>query len=378
MSQPMHMPPVHEPFIEAVSYTDTGITLSKEQQDKILREADQLPFQWLRTAWQKAKGQSMTWLVHLAQEGVLLLLEQVNNRLQKNKSVFHEQLRARFTDFIIYLRRNYSEYFNDKSRMPQNMWQSIQEQTDTLLVTEDDHPLQAADKELAELVRQNYLATTRPDAPSFARAGYWLTIAERLMALPAGDDPSMRIIYLLISYNFNNGPFVSYLLHRFASEIYEEDAARHWTIHMQQINRIADVPGICFDDQSPGCKEVLMERITDEIKALDFIVQMAMNDQQSGAALEKIDTGMTSARLGLFCRLLLDAGLVTDKDKFSLARKFSMFFTTARGGATADRVYNTMYTVDEKEIGPMKDDIIKMLNCINAIQSGPGNRNTAV
>jgi hypothetical protein len=328
MSQPMHMPPVHEPFIEAVSYTDTGITLSKEQQDKILRDADQLPFQWLRTAWQKAKGQSMTWLVHLAQEGVLLLLEQVNNRLEKKKSVFHEQLRARFTDFIIYLRRNYSEYFNEKSRMPQNMWLSIQEQTDTLLVTEDDHPLQAADKELAELVRQNYLATTRPDAPSFARAGYWLTIAERLMALPAGDDPSMRIIYLLISYNFNNGPFVSYLLHRFASEIPEGDAARHWTMHLQQVNRIANVPGICFDDQSPTCREALMERITDEIKALDYISQLSPVNINGQTAINYIHTNLTVTQLAILIRLMVDVEVLECEKHADLMKNITACFTS--------------------------------------------------
>ncbi len=360
MSQSLHMLPVHEPFIEAVSSARAGASLSSEQKELIVKEADRLPFQWLRTAWQKTKKQSMHLLVHLAQEGVLLLLELVNDSLHEKRSPFQEYLQQKFTDFIGYLQKNYSSYFNTKSRMPLNMWRAVKQQTDCILETDTDSPLLLADSELVELLRQRYLVSTGPHVPSFATANYWLTVTEQLKGLPPCDDMTLRMIYLLVSYNFNSGVFVSYLLHRYANAMPQSDTAAHWARHIQQVNRIADVHGICYDADAASCKELLLAGITEEINALGFIDKV-LSDATS-ADTRVIHTNLTVTQLAGLIRLMVDAGILECDNHAQLMKYIANSFTSRnRYAFTGDSLRQKYYQQDTAAVSILKTHLANMM-----------------
>lgn len=369
MSQTLEIQPVHEPFVDALLSGDNSAQLDPKQQELILKEADRLPFQWLGLAWQKTRSQSMHLLVRIAQEGVQLLLEECNNRLAKHKSGFHEYLQDKFTRFITYLQTNHSKHFNSSSRMPRNMWEIIKKQTDTVLPSEEPCTLQMADTELLDLIRARYLATTQPGCPSFAMADYWNTLVAQLKQLPPGEDMTLRVIYLLVSYNFNSSHFVSYLLHRFAYGAPEENALLHWTEHIHQVNLIPLVAGLHFDKKAPSCKALIQEAITAEINAIGFITGIPSRSAASAAETPFLHTNLTVTQLAGLIRLLVETGILTCDNHTQLTRDIAACFTTRnRNAFSAESMRQKYYNQDMASIGMLKTHLGNMMEKLRGYQ----------
>ncbi|MES2331725.1 MAG: hypothetical protein V4539_19115 [Bacteroidota bacterium] len=358
MNESMNMVLAHEQFVQALN---PEAPLSKEEKTRLLEQADQLPFHWIRTAYQNAKKHSMRLAVQLAQQGTQLLLEQLHNRLSKTNSPFYEHLQERLTRFINYLRKNCEAYFDTRSPMPDHMWLTIRTQVDERLNPSDDSVLADTDLELAGLLRNQYQQTTQPATPSYHIAGYWQQLTVALAAkLPAGD-PTLHTIYTLVACNFNCTVFIKYLLHRFANALPAEgDANNEWAEHLHHINRIIEVPGMCFDTRLQPCKELLFADISNEMRLNSFSRHAAV----AFGAPVSFKTSLSGSQLALLYRLLFDCGIIQVESKQQLMEQLAQVYQTPSGAISARHLKDKFYMIEPSAIEVMKNHAVEMINLL--------------
>jgi len=359
----MDIAAVHEQFVQAIITTDAP--LNEQDQALLLKQADQLPFHWLRSAYQKAKKQSLHLVVHLAQQGTLLLLNHLHGKLQKNASPFYEHLQEKLTRFINYLRKSYQPYFDAKTPMPDNMWSAVKTQVDAILEPGETSVLQQADEELASLLRNQYHSTTQPGTPNYAIAEYWLQLAVSLKESLQVNDTTLSTIYILVANNFNSPAFIKYLLHRFAHALPAEgDANDQWAEHLLHLNRIVDVPGMCFDTRNRSCKELLFADINHEMRAYSFSQYAAPVFQ----APVSFKTKLSAPQLALFYRLQADLGIITVDNKQELMQQLAQIYQTPGGSLSHKHLKDKFYNIEPSAIAAMKTYAIEMMNLLRKYQ----------
>ncbi|MES2332640.1 MAG: hypothetical protein V4539_23740 [Bacteroidota bacterium] len=346
----------------AIAAGDDMPELTAQQEETVIEKSGSLSFRFMREAIRAAGVRSLSVIVHVTQDSVHALLNYLHSRQLKNGTThLRSRIEKSLSGFMEYLRHDFSAYFRHNNPMPVLLWLPIKEQLLGALGPGEKTVFAQTDIALAETLLQTLEDITSKETPSFAMSDYWLMLTGKLRdQLPGSGDPTLRSIYTLITWNFNCGRFVQYLVGRYLAALNEEESAvQQWTGNLQLLNRVSDMPQHALYPALPTCKRMLTDTISAEITACEF-VQGAMPQL---ANRQPIQLAMSVPQIGVWLRAMCDTGMIVADNAKELTRQSAGSFSSKRSGAiSAENLYVTYYRLEPAAISIVETHLVNLLN----------------
>ncbi len=333
-------------------------SVTSKQRQEVLSQAQKLPEQFIRAACMTSSKKELAQLVRSAQLNASMLLNQLHER-QPATAAWYKTVEDKLTAFLHLLRKKFNSHFDDRQPMPEVLWipakEKIRAGLDNLVINSE------AAEQLVQYLKAEFTMSIKNGPLSFAQANYWTYLLEMLNDPPKTDDIHAGYIHLLITHNFNSSLFVYYILEHYArNAAIADDATAHWTNSYCQVNRTHTLPGMQLYPKQVSCKKMLRDAIAAEMSA----VQNSPNEDQPVNTGQPIFlTSLTIPQLGVFFRLLVDAGIIIADNKRLLVENLSRIFKTRyQTSPSPDKLRNKFYSFEPAAITIIRAQLVNMLS----------------
>jgi hypothetical protein len=357
-----HFMPVNQLLYRAIAAGDGLPELNREQEETVVAHSGQLSFRFMREAIRHAGARALGALVHAAQGTTYTLMNYLHRReLKEGSSHLRSRLGKSLCAFMEYLRKDFAGYFRHEDPMPMLLWFPVLERLRAAFSAGEACILPGSDPALMQVLKEELEHQCDNVTPSYRTGDYWQLLADKLGHTTAyGDDPTLRAIYTLITWNFNSGSFVQYLVGRYLAAIPEEaHALPHWKDNLRMLNRIADMPQHGLHKGIATCKQMLTDTIQSEINACEFVQE----GQRLIAGRQKVSLSISVAQMGVLLRAMCDTGFVATSNARILTRLFAEHFSSERSGAISpESLNNKFYSLERAAVLMMESRLVELLN----------------
>jgi hypothetical protein len=185
---------------------------------------------------------------------------------------------------------------------------------------------------------------------------------------------SRKMRYLLLYHNFNHLDFIAWLTNNFRYEMNKFSnpwELKQWLLKEQKkIKQIIPHSNRMYKSGIPGAKELITTWIQEELLYIDGIhaanpeqlIYQPVNDKQE----QKLTTTLNVPQLALFAALLVEEGIIQEKNKTHVFSAFSNVFKTKHQSSIAvTSLRNNYYDKDPKNMTVLKTKLIQMINRLN-------------
>lgn len=354
--------PVNRLLYRAIAAGDDLPELNREQEETVVSHSSQLSFRFMREAIRHAGARALGALVHAAQGTICMLMNYLHRReVKEGSSQLRSRLGKSLCGFMEWLRKDFPGQFRHDDPMPMLLWLPVQERLRTAFNAGDGCVLPGADEALMRVLTEELEHQCSDTVPSYRSSDYWQLLAGKLGDITAyGDDPTLRAIYVLITWNFNSGSLVQYLVGRWLSAIPEDASALpHWKDNLRLLNRIADMPQHGLYKGVATCKQMLTDTIQSEISTCEFVQE----GQKLMGGRQKIALSISVAQMGVLLRAMCDTGFVATSNTRTLTKLFAENFSSERSGAISPESLNIkFYTLERAAVSMMESRLVELLN----------------
>jgi len=183
-----------------------------------------------------------------------------------------------------------------------------------------------------------------------------------------------KMRYLLLYHNFNHLDFIAWLTNNFRNEMNKFSnpwELKQWLLKEQKkIKQIIPHSNRMYKSGIPGAKELITTWIQEELLYIDGIhaanpeqlIYQPVIDKQE----QKLTTTLNVPQLALFAALLVEEGIIQEKNKTNVFSAFSNVFKTKHQSSIAvTSLRNNYYDKDPKNITILKTKLIQMINRLN-------------
>jgi len=188
-----------------------------------------------------------------------------------------------------------------------------------------------------------------------------------------GDDrDEVKLIRRLIHINFNTIHFANYVVSYLRRELNKIDNTTEqieklaW--YLKITNQISIKPGYSLFDKQQDIKDFLIVWILEEISYLEKKLQLAGVPSTMHQVMEqnfKLATELSVPQFACLIRLLVESGVITNKNKTDIIRFYAMFTKSKRKeNITYQSFRSKFYNIDESSKEEIKSLIIQLLKNI--------------
>jgi hypothetical protein len=183
-----------------------------------------------------------------------------------------------------------------------------------------------------------------------------------------------KMKYLLLYHNFNHLDFIAWLTNNFRNEMNKFSnpwELKQWLLKEQKkIKQIIPHSNRMYKSGIPGAKELITTWIQEELLYIDGIhaanpeqlIYQPVIDKQE----QKLTTTLNVPQLALFAALLVEEGIIQEKNKTNVFSAFSNVFKTKHQSSIAvTSLRNNYYDKDPKNITILKTKLNQMINRLN-------------
>jgi hypothetical protein len=362
--------PVNRMLYRAIAAGDELPELTAQQEETVIEKSGGLSFRFMREAIRAAGVRSLNAMVGMAQDSVYALLNYLHRRqLKDGGSHLRSRIEKSLVGFMEYLRKDFSAYFKHSNPMPMPLWLPVKTQLLDALGPGEKTVFAGTDPMLAETLQQTLEDISSNQTPSFAMSDYWLMLTGKLRDhLPGSGEPTLRAIYTLITWNFNCGRFVQYLVARYVAALNEEESVvQQWRNNLQLLNRVTDMPQHALYPALPTCKRMISDIVSAEISACEFVRQATPQLETR----QPIQFAMTVSQIGVWLRAMCDTGMIVTDNTRELARQSAGSFSSRRSGSlSAHSLYDKYYALEPAAISIVETHLVNLLNQCKKYRAG--------
>ena len=195
---------------------------------------------------------------------------------------------------------------------------------------------------------------------------------ELLILLPENADD---IRHHLLHLNFNSKDFFDHYMEQLVEFTKGMDNSGEkigfYSLQLKLINQVQIKPGICLEPALPSIRDQIGSWIGEELYFLEKKRQQInhLSNTKNGESFEteKIQTSLSVAHLSLGLKLLMDAGVIVNKNSSELMRTVARNFRTERMESISEgSLRKKAYNFESGTVEGVKDLIIKMLNLVRS------------
>lgn len=180
-----------------------------------------------------------------------------------------------------------------------------------------------------------------------------------------------EVCELLIRLNYNEGKFFRYYINRLImttdKEMDIDSRIEYYSRQLKAINQHAGILLQPFCYQLPGISEQISNWLSEEIYFLERTYQLyntpVQNHKSTLPVTAKVHTKLSVAHLSLAVKLLLETGVIKNKNAAELMRMVARSFRTEKcEQISEDSLRNKAYNIESSAVEGMKDVIVCLLN----------------
>ncbi|MEO8772606.1 MAG: hypothetical protein ABI402_21095 [Ferruginibacter sp.] len=184
-----------------------------------------------------------------------------------------------------------------------------------------------------------------------------------------GDSILLDLLHL----NFNSQRFFNYYIEKIKANIQIEsetsDLIIYYTYQIKIINQNTFGTELYLDPALSSIRDQLVSWITEEIYFLDKKHSLASigvePDTKPPGSEYKVQTSFSVAHLSLALKLLLDSGIIKNKNIKELIRNVAKNFRNEKLETISEiSLRNKFYDYEARTVGELKDIIINLLNLV--------------
>ncbi|MFO8234725.1 MAG: hypothetical protein R6U04_04880 [Bacteroidales bacterium] len=189
-----------------------------------------------------------------------------------------------------------------------------------------------------------------------------------------GNSNNCRLKTNLIYLNFNSYRFFCFLTQEITYEYTEKDTIcgqiEKLCHHLKQINQVQVNSDFIYKPEQKPLNEQLLSWLMEEISYLEKKRELSSSMVRDNKALLnkdfKIITGQSVSQVAFFLKLLVDVGVITNRNQRELIQFVASNIKTKQTTHISPESLRTKYYhVDEGTVEVVKDTIIKLLNEAN-------------
>lgn len=328
-------------LVRTLDVLNNTAPLTKAEEARVLKESRQLSFRFIREQVELAAEKGMKAMIHGTQQVVTWLLEYIVEKNRISQSHFLARLEANLCDFLLFLKKNTGQWFNNKALMPLALWRPINEQLSPYLYEGHNYAMEHWDNTLVKMIKQSFEASSSP-TPNYNTAHYWLQLVacikdEQYHPLRGND----RNIWLLIRFNFNDPAFIRYVHYGYTQALQTAaSATQQWMQNRLLVNNIIQEQGLALYTDAKNCREQLIQLIEVEIEASNYL----STTMQPACATQKLVWKMTTSQLAVWLHAFVQADLIEVETITELIRFMCNNTVTRRSPAiNFETLYNNYY-----------------------------------
>ena len=180
----------------------------------------------------------------------------------------------------------------------------------------------------------------------------------------------------LVYLNYNNFEFINFGIQQITKDYQEaEDITgqiERLSLQLKKINQIHTKPNIAYKDNYTSAKDQLTEWVIEELAHLEKIYQLKLKFPEQTLeeinAQFKITTDLSVSQVAFFVRLLVDTGLILNKNHTEIISFFAKNISTKKAANISQESFRSKYyRVDESTREFIRQKVIEMLNQANKI-----------
>lgn len=214
---------------------------------------------------------------------------------------------------------------------------------------------------------------------TYKTLSYLNTVMSQVQTVLSGQgncEKEKHIEKILFLYNFNSVHFWNYFIHKIDNSIQRLDSEVErleslcW--YLKSINQVNVMPGISFNPKQIPVKDTIVSWLSDEISYYEKIIQLrTYTPAQLKSTFEKelkILTDMSVSQLAIFIRLLVETGIIKNKNHMDVIKFYASTTQSKRTQNISSESFRTKYyNIDESSREAVKHLIIHLLNHINKL-----------
>jgi hypothetical protein len=287
---------------------------------------------------------------------------------------------------LSFIEKYFTKYFDLSAKVPNNYWNiTARNFSEKLPVLKEKLKQKALTEEMIWSVTSCFgeFIENKEAKVSYRRVIYLKELCRELNILCElefkGQELEEQVCASMVYINFNSLK----LFNHYAKTI-KESFQRKETLNEQlevlahyskKINQVQEKPGFSYKPSYKTIKSQLSDWVTEEIIFLERKQQLSFGFkvEQSEVRIQgktfKIQTDSSVAQVAYFTRILVDTGLIKNKNTVELIRFFAAHVSSKRVQNIAQESFRRkFYEVEDSVKQSVKEDLIKMLNQIKKVQ----------
>ena len=281
-----------------------------------------------------------------------------------------EEILASLEGLIVFLEREFPDYFDRQQRIPEFRMQKLGTATreaGALLKRRLEES--GISRELAEIISRAMELGGNAGRLRYRDLDYRGVLFSELFSTDVPDEQfvTRKLLYL----DFNCPSFIDNYFSQIiglAKEIPNiADRIEFYSLQIKKHNQLITKAGYTYDPASPGICSQLVSWISEELyhqeRCLQLQLASKVQQNPSFPIPTKVQTSLSVSHLSLGLKLLIDAGVITNSNSSELIRMVARNFSTGkRENISEDSLRNKLYNVEQATIESIKELIIKMMN----------------
>ena len=297
------------------------------------------------------------------------------NRVTKQKAIteLYEVLYIYLEDLLYFIEKNFPKHFDRDLKIPDlYRWKIAAEIKNGLKLIKTSLQRIKVNDALIKVICHPFEDYQIPEKLISYRELFYLKELQREILL-AAERKETDIINLLHYLNFNSIRFFNFYILQLGELTKGIDSdtglIEYFSLKMKILNQVPMKPGFAYRPQLPSIRDQIGTWITEELYFLEkrrqLNVPLNVLKSDEPVVTPKVQTSLSVAHLSLGLKLLMDAGVITNKNSTEVMRMVARNFRTEkRESISEDSLRNKVYNIESGTVEGMKDVIIGLLNLV--------------
>jgi hypothetical protein len=281
---------------------------------------------------------------------------------------------------LTFIERHFTKYFNLDAKIPDSyLYVEQNEIKKKVTFLEAAFKKLNFDKTLLEILFLPLKEFTNERTKSiitFRKLIYLKELVYEIRALINDPDTvktSTDLENLLLYLNFNNLFFFNYYIDKIRKQADEttsiSERIEKVSWYIKEINQSHFRPGVSLYNDCPHIKDQLINWLSEDISHFERKHQLNLSVTIPAYEKEKTEpvyTSLSVPQLALFIKILIDTGVISNKNQTELLRTISKTIRTSRNEIiSAESLRNKYYSSDKATTDFIKNVIIDLRNQVN-------------
>jgi len=269
------------------------------------------------------------------------------------------------------IKRNFPEYFNYESLLPEKQWftemENLKKQAQELIHTLTTHQ---NDKDTTKFLESLLGSSFQPGTPlTYNAINYWQSFLKQLshkLRHQTEKNTTLELISTIISLNLNHKDFYQFCCNYINTQLQtcEEMSAQHKTLSLikKSITQIYPITNNHYNPALIPIKQSLLKFVTSEIEYLKSMEHISNDLYQHSLLDSKYKVTLTVKQLAIFIHLQVTAKIIIPGSPKILHEYIAKHYSTSETSRISVKSFkNAYYSASTEDLEKVIDKIVTML-----------------